>query len=85
MNMIPVTINDLRAIVREKAYLTLKVDLEKHDNEEDRCNQILDMQTANMLLTVYDALTKPELRQRFRCYLKENILKLIEMCWKIIK
>lgn len=52
------------------------------DNPLDRLDcTILDMQTANVLVTVYEALS-PEKREKFR---QISLLRAVELAWKCVK
>lgn len=84
------TIPKLRHIIEYSGYLVLEEDdrILGQDglyNEEDRCDDVMDMQTANMLLLVYDNLKTEKMRKRFRVMLEWDPHTLVEKCWKLIK
>lgn len=92
------TIQDIKGIVGEKGYLEFKfpdVDYTKTKEElEEEITEfggqikgtIIDMQTANMLLTVYNALGIKQ-KEKFERMLRTftNFEKLVDFGWKCVK
>ncbi len=76
-----ITIENLRYIVSKKSLKRLDV---KDVNESN----VLDMQTANVLLTVYDQLVKEkntDMIERFEKLLNKNLHGLVTACWSLVK
>jgi len=80
--MTSLTLKQLKA----GGYDILATDIRELDNEEDRCDQIMDAQTKHMLCVVYDALSEKN-QAKFKRMLKTpcGILKLVEFGWKQVK
>lgn len=57
-------------------------------SEEEETPLLVDVQTANCLLVVYEVLSTEELRTKFKkmvCTNKLNFCRLVEFCWKQVK
>ncbi len=79
--MIKITIENLRYIVKEKS-------LKRLDKKDVNESNVLDMQTANVLLTVYDQLVKEKniaMVERFERLMNKNLHGLVSACWSLVK
>jgi len=81
----------LKKIVDNKAYEEVTwpdvIFTPEPEDREDHEGMIIDMQTANMLLTVYNALGKPESKLKFERMLTTytDFMKLVDFGWKQVK
>ncbi len=76
-----ITIENLRYIVKEKS-------LKRLDKKDVNESNVLDMQTANVLLTVYDQLVKEkniDMVERFERLMNKNLHGLVSACWSLVK
>lgn len=82
-----ITIQDLRSCVKNHGLIRLGADYNQDDpgNQEDINADVLDVQTANMLITVYDALGS-EQQTKFVKYLNgPRRYDFISKMWKLVK
>jgi hypothetical protein len=82
----------LKDIVYNHAYAEvmwsdLQLVKENGENENEDAGMIVDAQTANMLLAVYNAFNKEESRKKFERMLSTytNFQKLVDFGWKQVR